>query len=62
MPCLGINLLRRQGRRERQFCRKVVLAKVHWGSNNVDNSSNTKLAQHLNNVRPRFERYGNIRW
>ena len=27
----------------------------------LNNSNNTKLAQHLNNVRPSFERYANIR-
>ena len=61
MPCLGINLLRRQGRREQNFARKAVLA-TFGASTTLNNSNNTKLAQHLNNVRPGFERYGNVTW
>ena len=61
MPCLGINLLRRQGRRKQNFARKAVLA-TFGASTTLNNSNNTKLAQHLNNVRPTFERYGNVTW
>ena len=31
-------------------------------STTLNNSNNTRILQHLNNVRPSFERYGNIRW
>ena len=43
------------------FARKAVLATL-GASTTLNNSNNTKLAQHLNNVRPGFERYGNVTW
>ena len=47
--------------------RRRVVCGASWGDfahgpTVLNNSNNTKLAQHLNNVRPRFERYGNVTW
>ena len=68
LSCLGISLLRHQGWREQNlalsefiFARKAVLARL-GASTTLNNSNNTRILQHLNNVRPSFERYGNVRW
>ena len=51
MPCLGINLLRRQGRRERNFARKAVLA-TFGASTTLNNSNNLGAVTGAAGLRP----------
>ena len=61
MKLAGATCCAAKGGVSESFARKAVLA-TFGASTTLNNSNNTRIIQHLNNVRPSFERYGNIRW